>query len=224
MCLKIIEWKLLWLVFDLLFFMIFYPLQFLFFPSCFAGAYTLEVFRKGNAGIKFWNLECQICLLAGNKILGKIGGITLLPFSFKWCYREGWHYSLFRIFSLSLPPYVLSCFSHIRLCTTVWTLPTRFLCLWDSPGKDSGVGCHALLQGIFLTQGCWNPHLSPALAGKFFTASTTQDALSILSVMKFHNVFWFGLLFFPLLCRVFMAFSKEFTSFTPGKFYIYTNI
>ena len=28
----------------------------------------------------------------------------------------------------------------------------------DSPGMITGVGCHALLQGIFLTQG-WNPHL-----------------------------------------------------------------
>ena len=24
---------------------------------------------------------------------------------------------------------------------------------WDSPGKNIGVGCHALLQGIFPTQG-----------------------------------------------------------------------
>ena len=28
----------------------------------------------------------------------------------------------------------------------------------DSPGKNTGVGCHALLQGIFPTQGS-NPHL-----------------------------------------------------------------
>ena len=28
-----------------------------------------------------------------------------------------------------------------------------FLCPWDSPGKDTGMGCHALLQEIFLTQG-----------------------------------------------------------------------
>ena len=28
----------------------------------------------------------------------------------------------------------------------------------DSPGKNTGVGCHALLQGIFLTQGL-NPRL-----------------------------------------------------------------
>ena len=27
--------------------------------------------------------------------------------------------------------------------------PTRLLCPCDSPGKNTGVGCHALLQGIF---------------------------------------------------------------------------
>ena len=31
--------------------------------------------------------------------------------------------------------------------------PTRLLCPWDSTGKNSGVGCHFLLQGIFPTQG-----------------------------------------------------------------------
>ena len=36
--------------------------------------------------------------------------------------------------------------------------PRRFLCLWNSPGKNSGVDCHSLLQGIFLTQGS-NPGL-----------------------------------------------------------------
>ena len=35
---------------------------------------------------------------------------------------------------------------------------TRLLCPWDFPGKNTGVGCHALLQGIFPTQGS-NPHL-----------------------------------------------------------------
>ena len=31
--------------------------------------------------------------------------------------------------------------------------PAGFLCPWDFPGKNTGVGCHFLLQGIFLTQG-----------------------------------------------------------------------
>ena len=30
--------------------------------------------------------------------------------------------------------------------------PTRFLCPQDFPGKNTGVGCHFLLQGIFPTQ------------------------------------------------------------------------
>ena len=30
--------------------------------------------------------------------------------------------------------------------------PTRLLCPWDSLGKNTGVGCHALLQGIFPIQ------------------------------------------------------------------------
>ena len=37
-------------------------------------------------------------------------------------------------------------------------LPTRLLCLWDSLGKNTGMGCHALLQGIFPIQGS-NPLL-----------------------------------------------------------------
>ena len=36
--------------------------------------------------------------------------------------------------------------------------PTRILSPWDFPGKNTGVGCHFLLQGIFLTQGL-NPGL-----------------------------------------------------------------
>ena len=31
--------------------------------------------------------------------------------------------------------------------------PARFLCPWNSLGKNTAVGCHALLHGIFLTQG-----------------------------------------------------------------------
>ena len=44
--------------------------------------------------------------------------------------------------------------------------PTRLLRPWDFPGKNTGVGCHFPLQGIFPTQGL---NLSPALAGGFFT-------------------------------------------------------
>ena len=36
--------------------------------------------------------------------------------------------------------------------------PTRLLCLWDSPGKNTGACCHFLLQGIFPAKGS-NLHL-----------------------------------------------------------------
>ena len=31
--------------------------------------------------------------------------------------------------------------------------PVRLLLPWNSPGKNTGVGCHSRLQGIFPTQG-----------------------------------------------------------------------
>ena len=53
---------------------------------------------------------------------------------------------------------------HIHLYMCVCSVqphglyPARLLCPWVFPGKNSGVGCHFLLQGIFLTQGS-NPNL-----------------------------------------------------------------
>ena len=52
---------------------------------------------------------------------------------------------------------------------TPWTVALQAV-HWNSPGKNTGVGCHALLQGIFLPQGS-NPCLLSAflaLAGGFF--------------------------------------------------------
>ena len=40
--------------------------------------------------------------------------------------------------------------SHALLFVNPWGV--CHLCQWNSPGKNIGVGCHSLLQGIFLTQ------------------------------------------------------------------------
>ena len=59
---------------------------------------------------------------------------------------------------------------------------TRLLCLWDSLGKNSKVGCRTLLQRTFPTQGS-NPCLmSPALAGSFFTISATWETHNFIIV------------------------------------------
>ena len=57
--------------------------------------------------------------------------------------------------------------------------PTRLLCSWDFPGKNTGMGCSLLLQGIFLTQGL-NLHLLQVscIAGRFFTAEPLGKPLS----------------------------------------------
>ena len=41
---------------------------------------------------------------------------------------------------------LLSHFSHVWLCVTPETAATRIPHPWDSPGKNTGVGCHFLLQ------------------------------------------------------------------------------
>ena len=73
---------------------------------------------------------------------------------------------------------VLSGFSRVCLFTTLWTVTCQAPLSKGFSGKNTGVGCHALLQGIFLTQGL-SPHLftSSSLAGGFFTTSTTWKAL-----------------------------------------------
>ena len=62
--------------------------------------------------------------------------------------------------SKNVPPYhikseksnceLLSC---PTLCDPMDCSPPRLLCLWNSPGKNTGVGSHSPLQCIFPTQG-----------------------------------------------------------------------
>ena len=64
--------------------------------------------------------------------------------------------------------------------------PTRLLCPWDSPGKDTGVGGHALLQAIFQTQ--WlnlGPPVSPAMQADSFHCWVTTEA-----PIRSKNLFW----------------------------------
>ena len=45
---------------------------------------------------------------------------------------------------------MLSRFSRVRLHVTLWQQPTRLLSPQDSLGRDTGVGCHFLLQYLAL--------------------------------------------------------------------------
>ena len=53
------------------------------------------------------------------------------------------------------------CVSHSVISDSLWPHGlwlSRILCPWNSPGKNTGVGCYSLLQGIVQTQGL-NPSL-----------------------------------------------------------------
>ena len=61
-----------------------------------------------------------------------------------------------------VPFIVVLLFSHVELFVTQWTVAPQAPLSMDFPGKNTGVGCHALLQGIFLIQRL-NPRLLPLL-------------------------------------------------------------
>ena len=66
--------------------------------------------------------------------------------------------------------------SVVSNSATPWTIAHQAPLSRDSPGKNTGVVCHALLQGIFLTQDPGIEQVSLmilALAVRFFTTNTT---------------------------------------------------
>ena len=65
--------------------------------------------------------------------------------------------------------------SSVWLCNPTNCSPPGSSCLWDSPDKNTGVGCHFLLQWIFPTQGL-NPRLLRLQAD-----SLTQTQIQALS-------------------------------------------
>ena len=57
-------------------------------------------------------------------------------------------------------------FSGYVVTSSLWPhglYPSRRLCPWDFPSENTGVGCHFLLMGVFLTS--WIKPVSPSLAG-----------------------------------------------------------
>ena len=70
---------------------------------------------------------------------------------------------------------IIQLLSCVRLLRLHGLQPSRLLCPWDFPGKNTGVGCHLLFQGIFLIQ---DSNLSPALQADSLLLSNPGKALS----------------------------------------------
>ena len=90
--------------------------------------------------------------------------------------------------------HVLSRFGCFCLSVTYGLYPSRLLCPWDSVGKNTGVGCHFLLQGIFLNQRLNSSPASPALAGYMDWFLSIEIGLH--SCNKFHLVMTYSFIYF----------------------------
>ena len=82
----------------------------------------------------------------------------------------------------------LSC---VQLFATPWTVAHQLLCPWNVPGKNTGVGCHFILQGIFPTQGS-NPDLLHLLHCRWILYLLSYGESPSLFVNK-GKVFFYGL-------------------------------
>ena len=71
-----------------------------------------------------------------NKLVNTCRSTTLVP-QLAFCYIK------------CVRAHVLSLCSPVWLSASLDCRSTRLLCPWDSPGKNTRVGCHVLLQGIF---------------------------------------------------------------------------
>ena len=106
-----------------------------------------------------------------------------------------------------------------QLCPTLCDLmdcmqPTRFLCTWDAPGKNTGVGSHSLLQGMFPSQGS-NPdlrHCRPILyleaPGNFFNNQCCSESYH---VHGFHLHVFFGKMLIQIFCPFLIGFLGVFS-------------
>ena len=85
------------------------------------------------------------------KKLKQSSRIVAYPYNLTSSYSEV--YGVFSFHQLKIVPYC--CCLVVNLCSTLLPpqglQPTKLLCPWAFRGKNIGIGCHFLLQGIFLT-------------------------------------------------------------------------
>ena len=108
--------------------------------------------------------------------------------------------------------------NHSVVSDSLWPhglKPSRLLCPWDFPGKNTRMGCHFLLQRIFPTQGL-NPHHFGSYViwvtknGNYKYSLCASRQLSINSAMPSnHLILCHLLLLLPLVFPSIRVFSHE---------------
>ena len=84
--------------------------------------------------------------------------------------------------------------SHVWLFVTPWTVACQLLCPGNSPGNNTAMGSHSLLQRIFLTQGLnlGLLHCRQILYHLSHNLSISKHSIKFLFEMKYF-IFWWDL-------------------------------
>ena len=83
---------------------------------------------------------------------------------------------------------VLSCISCVQLFETLWTVARQAPLPWDSPGKNTRVGCHGPAPGDLPDSGIKPASLtSPALTGGFFPTSATWTLITYQESVRYFD-------------------------------------
>ena len=134
--------------------------------------WTLNIEKAPKTGDLFFFFEEHVVIKCQMQLLGKNYWLSLLwrNRAHVWELQRTWgrecrgdQVSVVGISSPALNPGLVeyvSLYAQSLSCVRLFATPeswvplyARFLCTWNSLGKDTGVGCHFLLQGLFPTQG-----------------------------------------------------------------------
>ena len=101
------------------------------------------------------------------------------------------------VFQINNINVVVQLLSHVWLfCDPMDCSPASLLCPWNFTGKNTGVGCHFLLQGTFSTQGSnpcllhWQVDSSTGPPGKPNNTNTSYLFLCCIMKIQFHEKIW----------------------------------
>ena len=131
---------------------------------------------------EFFLLPTQICSSPSNEFFFLI---MALHFSTPEHLCGSLKSNFYPIINISVWQYFISCVCACSVPSVVFNSlwphglqPTRLLCPWDSPGKNTGVGCHALRQGIFKPKNQNHVSCVSCITRGFFTTEPPRTPTS----------------------------------------------
>ena len=104
-----------------------------------------------NKIVKVIDAESRIVVAGGRG--RKMGSCCSAGKMFQFCkIHTFWRCAVYTL-SITNDTMLLCSHSVMSDSVTLWTIAHQYPLLWDFPGKNTGLGCHFFLQGVFPIQG-----------------------------------------------------------------------